>query len=45
MSIIFHQVENYSIDDNFENQYPVYSVSNISEKTYNKRINVYKNIV
>jgi adenylate/guanylate cyclase family protein len=41
----FHQVDNYSIDDNSENQYPVYSVSNISEKPYDKRINVYKNIV
>jgi two-component system, OmpR family, response regulator ChvI len=41
----FHQVDNYSIDDNLENQYPVYSVSNISEKPYDKRINVYKNIV
>ena len=26
----FHQVENYSIDNNFENQYPVYYVSNKS---------------
>jgi two-component system, OmpR family, response regulator ChvI len=41
----FHQVENYSIDNNFENQYPVYSVSNISKKSYDKRINIYKNIV
>jgi two-component system, OmpR family, response regulator ChvI len=41
----FHQVDNYSIDNNFENQYPVYSVSNTSKKSYDKVINVYKNIV
>lgn len=41
----FHQVDNYSIDNNFENRYPVYSVSNIGKKSYNKRINVYKNVV
>jgi class 3 adenylate cyclase len=41
----FHQVDNYSIDNNFENQYPVYSVNNISDNAYDRRINVYKNIV
>jgi two-component system response regulator ChvI len=41
----FHQVDNYSIDNKFENQYPVYSVSYKNKKSDDKMINVYKNIV
>lgn len=41
----FHQVDNYSIDNKFENQYPVYSVSYKNKKSNDKMINVYKNIV
>jgi len=41
----FHQVDNYSIDNNFANQYPVYSVSYKNKKSNDKMINVYKNIV
>jgi two-component system response regulator ChvI len=41
----FHQVDNYSIDNKFENQYPVYSVSYKNKKFNDKMINVYKNIV
>jgi class 3 adenylate cyclase len=41
----FHQVDNYSIDNNFANQYPVYSVSYKNKNSNDKMINVYKNIV
>ena len=41
----FHQVDNYSIDNNFANQYPIYSVSYKNKKSNDKMINVYKNIV
>jgi class 3 adenylate cyclase len=36
----FHQVDNYSIDNNFENQYLVYSVSYKSKKS-NDKIKMY----
>lgn len=41
----FHQVDNYSIDKNIENQYSVYSVSYKNKKSNDKMINVYKDIV
>ena len=41
----FNKVDEYSIDNNFENQYPVYSVVNKDKKNNIDRIEMYKNIV
>jgi two-component system, OmpR family, response regulator ChvI len=41
----FDKVGEYSIDNNSENRYPVYSITSKSKNANNNRINLYKNIV
>jgi two-component system, OmpR family, response regulator ChvI len=41
----FNKVDDYQIDNNIENQYPIYSVFNKSKKHNDVRIKMYKNIV
>jgi two-component system, OmpR family, response regulator ChvI len=41
----FDKVGEYSIDNNSENRYPVYSITSKSKNANNNRINLYRNIV
>jgi hypothetical protein len=41
----FDKVGEYSIDNNSENRYPVYSITSKNKNANNNRINLYKSIV